>query len=188
MDEMISTAKSMANELGKLEGLSEKEKEDTYRVIGMGALKYFMLKVDPVKNMTFDPRESVDFNGNTGPFIQYTYARIQSVFRKADEMGIGNSKTPDVNLQINSKEKSLLAMLYDFPSVVEEAADNYSPALIANYVYELVKEYNQFYHDYSILKENNVEIRNFRLILSELSGIVIKNGMEMLGIEVPERM
>lgn len=188
MDEMISTAKAMANELGKLEGLNEQEKEDTYRIIGLGALKYFILKVDPVKNMTFDPRESVDFNGNTGPFIQYTYARIRSVFRKADELGIKYEYDLNLGLNINSKEKGLLTMLYDFPSVVAESGNNYSPALIANYIYELVKEYNQFYHDFSILKETNEELRNFRLVLSEMVGIVVKNGMNLLGIEVPERM
>jgi arginyl-tRNA synthetase len=188
MDEMISTAKAMANELGKLEGLTEKEKEDTYRIIGLGALKYFILKVDPVKNMVFDPRESVDFNGNTGPFIQYTYARIQSVFRKASELKIDFTKELSNGIAISSKEKGILSLLYDFPSVVSEAGNNYSPALIANYIYELVKEYNQFYHDFSILKETNTELRNFRLTLSEMVGIVIKNGMNFLGIEVPERM
>jgi arginyl-tRNA synthetase len=188
MDEMISTAKAMANELGKLEGLNDREKEDTYNIIGLGALKYFILKVDPSKNMTFDPRESVDFNGNTGPFIQYTYARICSIFRKAEELGIQYNKDLNLGLVISSKEKGLLTLLYDFPLVVAESGNNYSPALIANYIYELVKEYNQFYHEYSILKESNDELRNFRLVLSEMAGIVIKNGMNMLGIDVPERM
>lgn len=188
IDEMISTAKAMANELGKLEGLTEKEKEDTYRIIGLGALKYFILKVDPVKNMTFDPRESVDFNGNTGPFIQYTYARIRSIFRKAGDLEIKYLQELNTDLTISQKEKSVLTMLYDYSSVVEEAGNNYSPALIANYIYELVKEYNQFYHDYAILKEENIDLRNFRLVLSDMTGIVIKNGMNLLGIEVPERM
>jgi arginyl-tRNA synthetase len=188
MDEMISTAHAMANELGKLEGLSETEKEYTYRIIGLGALKYFILKVDPVKNMTFDPRESVDFNGNTGPFIQYTYARICSVIRKAGELDISPINKINTSLELSAKEKSLLSLVHEFPAVVEDAGTNYSPALIANFIYELAKEFNQFYHDHSILKEENGERRDFRVKLSEIIGQVIKNGMDLLGIEVPERM
>jgi arginyl-tRNA synthetase len=188
MDEMIATSKAMANELGKLEGLTEEEKEKTYQMIGMGALKYFILKVDPSKNMTFNPKESIDFNGNTGPFIQYTHARICSVLRKGEEMGIvSGSGYPD-NLRISTKEKTVLKLIYSFPEVVAEAANNYSPALVANYVFELAKEYNQFYHDFSILKEENQDIRNFRLNLSAVTGSVIKRAMNFLGIEVPERM
>ena len=188
MDEMISTALDMSKELGKLEGLSKNEKKEIVRIIGLGALKYFILKVDPVKNMTFDPKESIDFNGNTGPFIQYTYARVQSVKRKAEENKITMPRLSNTNLSLNPKEKNLLKLIYDFPVVVKDAANNYSPALIANYVYELVKEYNQFYHDYSILKEKDIPLREFRLMVSEVTGRIILTGMSLLGIEVPDRM
>ena len=188
MDEMISTALDMSKELGKLEGLSKNEKKEIVRIIGLGALKYFILKVDPVKNMTFDPKESIDFNGNTGPFIQYTYARVQSVKRKAEENKITMPQLANTNLSLNPKEKNLLKLIYDFPVVVKDAANNYSPALIANYVYELVKEYNQFYHDYSILKEKDIPLREFRLMVSEVTGRIILTGMSLLGIEVPDRM
>jgi arginyl-tRNA synthetase len=188
MDEMTKTAREMADELGKLEGLSEAEKQNNYRIIGLGALKYFILKVDPTKNMTFDPRESIDFNGNTGPFIQYTYARIRSVLRKAAEQNITVQNQVPENLLLSEKEKGLLKLVYDFPTIVSDAAENYSPALIANYCYELVKEYNQFYHDHSIIKEEDVLKRNFRLMLSEFVGRVVLNGMELLGIEMPDRM
>lgn len=188
MDEMIETAKSMSNELGKLEGLSEEEKEEIYRVIGLGALKYFILKVDPNKNMTFDPKESIDFNGNTGPFIQYTYARIRSLFRKAEERKMAYKTTFVEAVNMSAKEKSLVKLIHDFPGIVNDAAANYSPAFIANYVYELVKEYNQFYHDHAVLNEENESIRNFRLALSNLISSVIKTGMGLLGIEMPERM
>ncbi len=188
MDEMINTARNMSYELGKLEGLSAEEKEEIFSVIGLGALKYFILKVDPVKNMTFNPKESIDFNGNTGPFIQYTYARIRSVFRKADEMGLKVSNKADLTITLNEKEKDILKLLHDFPAVINSAAIAYNPSLIANFVYELAKEYNQFYHDYSILKENNQSVREMRLLLSKLSAYVIKKGMLLLGIEVPERM
>lgn len=188
MDEMISTSKNMANELGKLEGLTPEEKENIYRMIGLGALKYFILKVDPTKNMTFNPRESIDFNGNTGPFIQYTHARICSVLRKVTEFAITDFTTFNTKLQISDKEKTLLKLIYSFPGVVSEAAKNYSPAIVANFTYELAKEYNQFYHDYPILKEENCDARNFRLVLSKTTGSVIKTAMGLLGIEVPERM
>ncbi|MFO7656707.1 MAG: arginine--tRNA ligase [Bacteroidales bacterium] len=188
MDEMITTAQAMSKELGKLEGLNEEEKKEIFRIIGLGALKYFILKVDPVKNMTFDPKESIDFNGNTGPFIQYTYARIRSVFRKAVEMGISKSHFAGHEIQLNEKEKSLLKLIYEFPEVVKDAGKQYSPALIANYVYDLAKEYNQFYHDSPILRDENVQRRNFRLEISEIIGRILKNGMSLLGIEVPERM
>jgi arginyl-tRNA synthetase len=188
MDEMTETARSMSEELGKLEGLTEQEKDETFRIIGLGALKYFMLKVDPTKNMTFDPRESIDFNGNTGPFIQYTYTRICSVLRKAKENEIEFNYTIKKELSLSNKEKALLKQIHEFPVIIEDASNNYSPALIANYIYDLVKEYNQFYHDHSILKEENAEIKNFRLVVSELVGSVVKTGMELLGIEMPERM
>ncbi len=185
---MINTARSMADDLGKLEGLDEKEKENTYRMIGLGALKYFILKVDPAKNMTFNPQESIDFNGNTGPFIQYTHARIRSVLRKAVDMKIEFSDDYSSSVSLNEKEKSLLKMLHEYPAIVEEAAKIYSPALIANYAYELAKEYNQFYHEYPILKEENKDIRSMRLNLSDFAGTLIKQSMNLLGIEVPERM
>jgi len=185
--EMIDVARKVSEELGKLDTLSESEAENTYRMIALGALKYFILKVDPRKNMLFNPEESIDFNGNTGPFIQYTYARIQSVLRKAAEKNI--TITNDLNLNsISLKEKDILKRITLFTAIIEEAANNYSPALIANYCYELVKEYNQFYHDHSILGESTKEIRNFRLILSSTVAKVVKRGMGLLGIEMPERM
>jgi arginyl-tRNA synthetase len=188
MDEMIDTARQMANELGKLEGISESEKENIYEMIGLGALKYFILKVDPAKNMTFNPKESIDFNGNTGPFIQYTHARICSVLRKAQEMGIVDYLTYSKNLEINDKEKTIIKLIHEYPSIVEEAAISFSPALVANYVYELAKEFNQFYHDYIILKEENIQVRNFRIHLAEVAGTIIKKAARLLGIEVPDRM
>ncbi len=188
IEEMVVTARSMAEELGKLEGLNEKEKENIYRIIGLGALKYFILKVDPVKNMTFNPRDSIDFNGNTGPFIQYTHARIRSVIRKADEMKIKISNDYSSSANLSNKEKSILKMVHDFPEIIAEAAKNFSPALIANYAFELAKEYNQFYHDYPILMEENKDLRSIRLNLSLITGKLIKKSMKLLGIEVPERM
>jgi len=188
IDEMIKTARDMSKELGKLEGLNDAEKEDTFRIIGLGALKYCILKVDPVKNMVFNPRESIDFDGNTGPFIQYTHARIRSVFRKAEELGISVPASLPVNFILNDKEKNLIRFIHDYPSVVRDSGDAYNPSLIANFIYELVKEYNQFYHDYSILKEENRDSRDLRLVLSLVVARVIRNGMELLGIEVPERM
>ncbi|MBN1951983.1 MAG: arginine--tRNA ligase [Bacteroidales bacterium] len=187
MDEMINTAREMADELGKLEGLSEEEKDNTYRIIGLGALKYFILKVDPGKNMTFNPRESIDFNGNTGPFIQYTHARIRSVLRKAED----NNITWDMELfpeSLSDKEKSLVKILHGFPEIVNDAALNYNPALIANFAYELAKEFNQFYHEHQIIKAEEEAERRFRLCLSEACGITILKAMSFLGIEVPERM
>lgn len=188
IEEMIKTARSMADELGKLEGLSDDEKEDIYRIIGLGALKYFILKVDPVKNMTFNPQESIDFNGNTGPFIQYTHARIRSVLRKAEDMGITGFTGYSPDITINEKEKSLVKLILDFPGVIAEAGQNYSPALVANYIFDIAREYNQFYHDYPILKEEDLRIRDFRLHMSLVIGSVIKKAMQLLGIEVPERM
>lgn len=188
IDEMVKVAKKMSEELGKLDELSKDETEKTYEKIALGALKYFILKVDPKKNMLFNPEESIDFNGNTGPFIQYTYTRIQSVFRKADERGIEISDNLNLDLALTTKEKDLLKRISVFPDTIKEAGDNYSPAIIANYCFELVKEYNQFYHDHPILGEENSAKRNLRLILSGMVGRVIKKGMGLLGMEMPERM
>jgi arginyl-tRNA synthetase len=157
-------------------------------MVGLGALKYFILKVDPRKNMTFNPKESIDFNGNTGPFIQYTHARIKSVLRKAAEQEINFDAGLNTSLVISEKESYLIQLLSAFPAVVKEAGTEFSPALIANYEYELVKEFNQFYHDFSILKEENEALKQFRLVLSASVAKVIKSGMQLLGIEVPERM
>ncbi len=188
MSEMISTAKETSQELGKLDGLTQEEADNIARIVGLGALKYFILKVDARKNMTFNPKESIDFNGNTGPFIQYTYARIQSVLRKAKEAGIAIPATLPANIQLSEKEEGLIQMLADFSAVVKEAGTTYSPSGIANYCYELVKEYNQFYHDFSILREENEALKIFRLALSENVAKIVRLGMGLLGIEVPERM
>ena len=186
--EMIDTARDMSEELGKLDTYSEKQKEDIFRIIGLGALKYFILKVDPKKNMTFNPKESIDFNGNTGPFIQYTYARIKSVLRKASEKNIEFQKKTNTGLDPNEKEIELIKLLDGFPKVVRDAAIQMTPSVIANYCYELTKEFNQFYHDFSILSVDDDKIRNFRLQLSEITGDSIGKCMGLLGIEVPERM
>ena len=188
MEEMISTAREISQELGKLDGLTTQEAEKIASMVGLGSLKYFILKVDPRKNMTFNPKESIDFNGNTGPFIQYTHARIKSVLRKADEQGISHKSLTGKNIPLSEKENYLVQTLTEFPAVVKQAGDEFSPALIANYIYELVKEYNQFYHDFSILREENEHLKVFRLVLSETIANVIKTGMGLLGIEVPERM
>ncbi|MBQ8735893.1 MAG: arginine--tRNA ligase [Bacteroidaceae bacterium] len=188
MQEMFDTARETSAELGgKLNDLSPEEAEQTIRTIGLGALKYFMLKVDARKNMLFNPRESIDFNGNTGPFIQYTYARTRSIERKADEAGVvlENVAAPSA---ISDKERSLIRLLYDFPAVVRQAGTDYSPSGIANYAYELAKEYNQFYHDFSILREENAKLKAFRVLLTRNVGKVIKTAMNLLGINVPERM
>lgn len=186
MDEMVGTAREVSRELGKLDGLTEAEAEDIAETVGLGALKYFLLKVDPRKNMTFNPKESIDFNGNTGPFIQYTYARIRSVLRKAAEQGITDFDYTGVTP--NDKEIALIQTLADFPATVADAGKKFSPSVIANYVYELVKQYNQFYHDYPIMREENTGVRALRLALSEMSARVIASGMSLLGIKVPERM
>lgn len=188
MEEMVTTAKEVSMELGKLEGRPQEEIDEIARICGMGALKYFILKVDPRKNMLFNPKESIDFNGNTGPFIQYTYARICSVLRKAKENGFIIPTSLDVNLDVSEVEANLIQTLANFPVVIRQAGAEYSPALIANYVYDLVKSYNSFYHDFSILKEENASVRAFRLVLSQTIAKVIKLGMSLLGIEVPERM
>ena len=188
MDEMIRTARETSEELGgKLNDMPEEEKAEISRIIGLGALKYFMLKVDARKNMLFNPKESIDFNGNTGPFIQYTYARTRSIERKATEAGIvvDNATAPAT---ISEKECGIIRMLNEFPNVVKQVGTDYSPSGIANYTYELAKEYNQFYHDFSILREENEEKKAFRILLTRNVGKVIKTAMNLLGIEVPERM
>ena len=188
MEEMIATAKETSQELGKLDGLTQEEADDIARIVGLGALKYFILKVDARKNMTFNPKESIDLNGNTGPFIQYTYARIQSVLRKAAESGIVISEQIPAGIELSEKEEGLIQMVADFAAVVKQAGEDYSPSIIANYTYDLVKEYNQFYHDYSILREENEAVKVFRIALSANVAKVVRLGMNLLGIEVPSRM
>jgi arginyl-tRNA synthetase len=186
--EMKDTARGLSAELGKLDNFPEEDKEEIFRKIGLGALKYFILKVDPRKNMTFNPAESIDFNGNTGPFIQYTYARIKSVFRKAEQLGIIPESSRIKKAVPGSKEIELIKLVRKFSAVVSEAASGYSPALIANYCYELSKEYNQFYHDYTILGETDPNLRDLRLELSDLISRIIYSAMWLLGVEMPERM
>ena len=188
MESMIETAKETSAELGKLDGLTKEESDSISRIVGLGALKYFILKVDARKNMTFNPKESIDFNGNTGPFIQYTYARIQSVMRKAAESGIVIPEKLAAGIQLSNKEEDLIQLMADFATVVRQAGTDYNPSVIANYTYDLVKDYNQFYHDYSILREENEQVKIFRLALSVNVGKIIKEAMGLLGIEVPERM
>ena len=188
MEEMIATAKETSQELGKLDGLTQEEADDIARIVGLGALKYFILKVDARKNMTFNLKESIDFNGNTGPFIQYTYARIQSVLRKAAESGIVIPEQIPAGIELSEKEEGLIQMVADFAAVVKQAGEDYSPSIIANYTYDLVKEYNQFYHDYSILREENEAVKVFRIALSANVAKVVRLGMNLLGIEVPSRM
>ena len=188
MDEMINTARETSEELGgKLNDLTAEEKAEINRIIGLGALKYFMLKVDARKNMLFNPKESIDFNGNTGPFIQYTYARTRSIERKAAEAGV-NVDTANAPESISEKECGIIRMLNEFPAVIRQAGTDYSPSGIANYTYELAKEYNQFYHDFSILREETESIKAFRILLTRNVGKVIKTAMNILGIDVPERM
>ena len=182
MEEMVQIAQELSQELGKLEGYSDQQKEQLYRVIGLGALKYYILKVDPKKKIAFNPQESIDFQGNTGPFIQYTYARIQSILRRAENCELPKS------VSLHPKEKELIKLLSLFPEVVQNAADTYSPALIANYVYDLVKEFNSFYQNVSILGEEDTDKRSLRVHLSRKVGEVIAIGFDLLGIEVPERM
>lgn len=188
LDEMTSTAEEMSRELGKLEGYSDDERKQIIETIGLGALKYFILKVDPKKTMTFDPKESIDFNGNTGPFIQYTFARIQSVIRKANEKNVELPSELNTRLEISNKEQHLIKQIHNYPEILREAAGDYSPAQVANYVYDLAKEFNQFYHDHPILSEEDGHISKFRLFLSKQVGLIIKSGMEILGINVPDRM
>ena len=186
--EMVEVARKTSEELGKLEGYTPEQAARTYKMIALGALKYFILKVDPKKNMLFNPQESIDFNGNTGPFIQYTYARIQSVLRKAADRGIEINRTIGGEVVPAPKELLLIKLVSQFPVAVKEAGEMYSPALIANYIYELVKEFNQFYHEFPMLAEENAEVRNLRIVLAETVGKTVRNGMKLLGIDVPERM
>jgi arginyl-tRNA synthetase len=184
MQEMINTAKQKTNELGKANDLSPEEATTLYHTLGMAALKYYILKVDPKKRMLFNPEESIDFNGNTGPFIQYTYARIQSLVKKAG----ANDVTSLMHTQLHLREKRVIQLLHDYEKIIHEAADTYNPGQVANYVYELAKEYNQFYHECPLLKANNEQEKIFRKQLSQKTGEVIKRSLNVLGIEVPERM
>ena len=188
MEEMVSAARRTSEELGKFADMTENERNEIARIVGMGALKYFILKVDARKNMLFNPEESIDFNGNTGPFIQYTYARIRSIMRKAEAEGIVLPSVLPDTLPLNEKEVQLIQKLNSFEAVVEQAGKDYSPSGIANYCYELTKDFNQFYHDYSILNAESVEAKTLRLALAKNVAKTIKNGMQLLGIEVPERM
>jgi arginyl-tRNA synthetase len=183
MEEMVSTAKNIAKDLGKLEGMTDEAANALYETVGMGALKYFILKVDPKKRMLFDPAESIDFNGNTGPFIQYAYARIQSLVRKHN----ADVLMPN-EVEITAKEQGLIKHLTDFPAVIQEAATNYSPALVANYVYNLVKEFNTYYQNTPILNAESNDLINFRLGLSAKVGEVIRTAMRLLGAGVPDKM
>lgn len=189
MDEMIDNARATSDELGKLNGLSQEEIDDIMRIVGLGALKYFILKVDARKNMTFNPKESIDFNGNTGPFIQYTYARIRSILRKAAEDGMNvRDRLFSDDIMISEKEIAIIQLLAEFKDVITQAATDYNPSVIANYCYELAKEFNQFYHDFSVLREPEQGLKLFRLMLTENVGKILKLGTGLLGIEVPERM
>ena len=186
---MIAEARKTADESGKFSDMDEAEKQEVARIVGLGALKYFLLKVDARKNMLFNPEESIDFNGNTGPFIQYTYARIRSILRKAAEQGIDTAAEGlQADVAISTKEEDIVQHISDFATVVEDAGRNYNPSAVANYCYELVKEYNQFYHDFQILRESDEQKRLFRLVMSEQVAKVVKLGMQLLGIEMPERM
>ena len=186
--EMVRQARLTADEAGKFADMPEQERNEVARIVGMGALKYFLLKVDARKNMLFNPEESIDFNGNTGPFIQYTYARIRSILRKAADTGLDYSHLPAAVPALSTKEEEIVARVAEFAAVVRQAGQDYSPSVIANYCYDLTKEYNQFYHDYSVLREEDEAKRQFRLVLSANVAKVIRLGMSLLGIEMPERM
>ena len=188
MDEMVETAKRTTEELGKTQDFNDEEKAKLFHIIGLGALKYFILKVDPKKNMLFNPAESIDFNGNTGPFIQYTYARIRSILRTAGQEQVDSIQLRMTAEKLNIRERNLLRSLYEFPLAVKEAAGQLSPSEIANYTYELCKEFNQFYHEYSVLNEPDPEVSDFRIKLSQMTAQTIRNAMSLLGIDVPERM
>ena len=188
VEEMVRQAKATADESGKFDDMSEEERQEVARVVGMGALKYFLLKVDARKNMLFNPEESIDFNGNTGPFIQYTYARIRSILRKAEDLHYDHVNLPKATFELSSKEQEIISSVANFAAVVKLAGKDYSPSVIANYCYELTKEYNQFYHEFSVLKEEDEAKRQFRLVLSANVAKVIRLGMGLLGIEMPERM
>jgi arginyl-tRNA synthetase len=184
MEEMVNTAKEITTQLGKTEGLSETECNELYETIGLGAIKYYLLKVDPRKKMLFDPKESIDFQGNTGPFVQYTHARICSLLRKADFSFSGIS----VGIKLSEREKNVLVLLSEYSEVIHDAAHQYNPGHLANYVYEVAKEYNHFYHDFPVMRESDEHLKMFRLCLSAYTGMVIKKGFSLLGIDVPERM
>ena len=186
--EMVRQARLTADEAGKFADMPEQERNEVARIVGMGALKYFLLKVDARKNMLFNPEESIDFNGNTGPFIQYTYARIRSILRKAADAGLDYHQLPEAVPALSTKEEEIVARVAEFAAVVRQAGQDYSPSVIANYCYDLTKEYNQFYHDYSVLREEDEAKRQFRLVLSANVAKVIRLGMSLLGIEMPERM
>ena len=188
ISEMQQTAKEISQELGKLDGYTEEQKEELYRTIGLGALKYYILKVDPKKRILFDPKESIDFQGNTGPFVQYTYARIRSILRKYNEVATGKPQVTNLPSELHEKEKTLLRSIGQFPAVVQDAADNYSPALVANYVYDLVKDFNSFYQNVSILGEQDPVKLDFRVALCRKISEIIAEAFKMLGIQVPERM
>ncbi|MDR2868303.1 MAG: arginine--tRNA ligase, partial [Bacteroidales bacterium] len=187
MTSMFEEAKRSTESLGKHEFQAE-EAQKLYEMIGMGALKYFMLKVDPKKNMLFNPEESIDFNGNTAPFIQYTYARIASLLRKAKEQGINPTENQLSDMEIGEQEVNLLHTIYDFPQVIKQAGESLSPALVANYVFDLAKEFNRFYQEFPIFKEENTQKQLLRLQLSKMTANTLKTGLSLLGIEVPERM
>jgi arginyl-tRNA synthetase len=186
MNEMFDTARQMTEELGKIEDFNSKEAEDLYRKVSLGALKYFILKVDPAKNMMFNPKESIDFNGNTGPFVQYTYARVQSMIRKSGYKESDKNTFAEINL--HPKEKEIIKMLYDFPETIRLAGEKYSPAFIANYAYELAKEFNQYYHEVPIIKEADKNLSAFRIELAYFTGQILKNAFALLGIEMPDKM
>ena len=188
IEDMAETAEEISEELGKLDGYSEEERQELYKIIGLGALKYYILKVDPKKRILFDPKESIDFQGNTGPFIQYTYARIQSILRKSNLDDSVMSSVVEASFELHDKERELIKQVQLFPEVVQNAAENHSPALIANYTYDLVKEFNSFYQNVSILGADNDNDKIFRVQLSKTVANTIKNGFGLLGIEVPERM
>lgn len=188
MVEMIDTARETSAELGKLDDATPEEVEAIARMVGLGALKYFILKVDPKKNMTFNPQESIDFNGNTGPFIQYTHARVRSILRKSEEQGIAVPEKLDSTVPLSVKEEGLVQLLSEFGAVVSQAGSEYNVSLIGNYVYDLAKEFNQYYHEYPILREENVPLRDFRLLLAQNVARTIKRAMKLFGIDVPERM
>jgi arginyl-tRNA synthetase len=183
--EMATTAETISEDLGKLDGYSKEEKQELYKVIGLGALKYYILKVDPQKRILFNPEESVEFQGNTGPFIQYTYARIQAILRKAKELSVG---TPINTTSLHPKEKELLKWIQEYPATIQLAAEKHSPALIANYTYDLVKEFNSFYQQVQILGIDNEDEKAFRVALSHKVAQIIKSAFGLLGIDVPERM
>ena len=189
VETMVANARQLSEDkVNKLQDISDEEKAEIARIVGLGALKYFILKVDARKNMLFNPEESIDFNGNTGPFIQYTYARIRSILRKAEASGIDIPESVSLSAHINEKEIELIQKMNDYGAAVEQAGKDYSPSGIANYCYELTKQFNQFYHDYSILNADNADEKSTRLVIARNVAKVIKNGMRLLGIEVPDRM